>query len=83
MFRAVVRVTLRRGVLDPQGETVKGALKTLGYGEVAEVRVGKHMELAVDGPDPGTVRSRVEEMCRRLLANPVLEDYAVEVEELG
>lgn len=92
MYRAKVVVRLKPGVLDPQGQAVKGALVGLGYREVADVRVGKFLEVTLPGPagdgagapasgSPEAARALVEEMCRRLLANPVLEDYEVTVEE--
>lgn len=78
-FQAEVLVTLRRGVLDAQGETVAGALKGLGYHGVSAVRVGKHLQLELDAESEDQARRQVDEMCRRLLANPVLEDYRVEL----
>ena len=67
-------------VNDPQGITVRHGLRSLGFSEVADVRVGKYIELQVDGESEPAVRARVEEMCRRLLANHVIEDFRVEVE---
>ncbi|MFO7942359.1 MAG: phosphoribosylformylglycinamidine synthase subunit PurS [Bacillota bacterium] len=81
MLRARICVTLRAGVLDPQGETIASSLNRLGFDEVTGVRAGKYLELTVDGDDPEVARSRVDEMCRRLLANPVIEDYSIEIEE--
>ena len=66
-------------VNDPQGVTVRQGLRALGFAEVAEVRVGRYIEVTVDGEDPDEARRRVDEMCRRLLANQVIEDYRVEV----
>jgi phosphoribosylformylglycinamidine synthase len=70
-----VFVTLKKGVLDPQGQAVQKTLVRTGFGEVADVRVGKYIELEVAD---GTAPARVEEMCRRLLANTVIEDFRVE-----
>lgn len=74
-----VRVQLKRDVLDPQGEAIRRVLSGLGFGEVDEVRVGKLMLLEVAGGDEAAVKARVEEACRELLANPVIEDFEVRV----
>jgi phosphoribosylformylglycinamidine synthase subunit PurS len=71
------RIKLKKEVLDPQGEAIRRVLAGLGYGEVQQVRVGKLMLLEVEGGEPDTVRRRVEEACRELLANPVIEDFEV------
>jgi phosphoribosylformylglycinamidine synthase subunit PurS len=76
---ARVFVTLKRGVLDPQGKAVARSLGTLGYGEVQDVRLGKYVEVQLEGDDVEQARERVAEMCRRLLANTVIEDFRVEV----
>jgi phosphoribosylformylglycinamidine synthase subunit PurS len=74
-----VYVTLKRGVLDPQGSAVGRALRSLGYDEVEDVRLGKYIEVTLqDGADEARTRSRLDEMCRRLLANTVIEDYRFE-----
>ncbi len=83
IFRAQAYVTLKEGVLDPQGQTVQGALRSLGYAEVDEVRIGKFIEIKLEAQDETSARRAVEEMCERLLANPVLERYRVEIEEDG
>jgi len=62
-------------VNDPQGVTVRQGLNALGFGEVADVRVGKYIEVRLDGSSPEEARRRVDEMCRQLLANQVIEDY--------
>jgi len=79
-MRARIYVTVKRGVLDPQGKAVEQSLRTLGFGEVREVRLGKYIEVELDGDDPEQARSRVEAMCRRLLANSVIEDYRFEIQ---
>ena len=76
---ATVRVDLKSSVLDPQGSAVAKSLRTLGYGEVADVRVGRVMELTLDTDDPVAARERVEAMCEQLLANTVIESYRIEV----
>jgi phosphoribosylformylglycinamidine synthase len=68
-------------VNDPQGVTVRQGLNSLGFGEVADVRVGKYIEVRLDGDSTEEAGRRVDEMCRRLLANQVIEDYRFEVEE--
>ncbi len=74
-----VFVTLKRGVLDPQGSAVSRALHAMGYGEVADVRLGKLVELTLDGKLPeAEERARLDEMCKKLLANTVIEDYRIE-----
>lgn len=75
-----VLVRLKPGILDVQGAAVQRALAGLGLGEVRGLRVGKLIEVDVDATDPDQARARVDEMCRRLLANPILEDYTIEVE---
>ncbi|MFQ5523928.1 MAG: phosphoribosylformylglycinamidine synthase subunit PurS [Acidimicrobiia bacterium] len=80
-MRVTVTIHRRPEIADPEGATVARALHELGYEEVAEVRFDRVIQLEVEGEDPGHVQTRVEEMCRRLLANPVLEDFTVEVEE--
>ena len=79
-----VYVTLKRGVLDPAGSAVGRALRSMGYGEVEDVRLGKYIEVTLrDGETPAQVRQRVEEMCRKLLANTVIEDFRFEQEAVG
>jgi len=78
-YEARVEVTHLPGIADPQGATVERALPALGYGNVSDVRIGKSIRLVVDAPDEDAARTQVEEMCARLLANPVIEAYAVEV----
>ncbi len=77
---AEIRVTLREGIADPEGQTIAGGLSALGFGDVAEVRTGKLLVVSLDAPDRETARARVDEMCRRLLANPVIETFAHDVQ---
>jgi len=79
-MKARVHVTLKNGVLDPQGKAIQHALTALGFSGVEEVRQGKFIELQLAESDPAKARAEVEEMCRRLLANSVIENYEVEVE---
>jgi phosphoribosylformylglycinamidine synthase subunit PurS len=77
---AKVYVTLKRGVLDPQGSAVARPLRSLGYEEVAEVRLGKFIEVALaEGAPADEERKRIEEMCKKLLANTVIEDFRIEM----
>ena len=80
-MKARVHVTLKQGVLDPQGKAIAHALGSLGFEGVNEVRQGKYIELELDETDPDRARDQVESMCDKLLANTVIEDYAVELGE--
>ena len=71
-------VTLKRSVLDPQGQAVSRALGSLGFNEVKDVRLGKIIELDLDARDPAEAKKRVQDMCEKLLANTVIEEYQVE-----
>jgi phosphoribosylformylglycinamidine synthase subunit PurS len=74
-----VQVMLRPDVLDPQGKAIGTALAALGFGGIGEVRQGKLIELELAETDAGPARAQVEAMCKQLLANPVIEDYAIEI----
>ena len=82
-MKARIVVRLRPGVLDPQGVTIQKALEGLGFPEVRDLRVGKVLELTLDETDRARALARLDEMCRRLLANPVIEQYSCEVEDAG
>ncbi|HZG13434.1 MAG TPA: phosphoribosylformylglycinamidine synthase subunit PurS [Candidatus Bathyarchaeia archaeon] len=82
MLKAIVYVTLRESVLDPQGSAVKGALHSLGFDEVQEARIGKYLELSLGTSDREQAKERVTEMCEKLLANTVIEDYRYEIVEV-
>ncbi len=79
-MKAIVKVMLKEGVLDPQGEAIRHALGTLGFGGVEGVRQGKVIEIELAGEDHGKARAEVEAMCEKLLANTVIERYEIEVE---
>lgn len=81
MFLSKIRVTLRRSILDPQGKAVEHAVSTLGIKGVSGVRMGKYIELLVAGTSEAEARSATEEVCKKLLANPVMEDYHFEIEK--
>lgn len=78
-MKAKVYVTLKPGLLDAQGKTVKSALHALGFGGVQDVRVGKYIELDLGGARAGSAKQDVERMCKKLLANPIVERYHVEL----
>ena len=78
-YLARVDVMLKPGISDPQGQTIERALPVLGYEGVTGVRVGKRIQLEVDASTPDEAKSKVEEMCERLLANPVIESYEVSI----
>ena len=80
-MRAKVFVSLKGGVLDPQGKAVRNGLVSLGYGEVESVRQGKLFEVTLDETDKSKAAERIEEMCKKLLANPIIEDFSYELEE--
>jgi phosphoribosylformylglycinamidine synthase len=79
-MRVKVFVSLKNGVLDPQGKAIERSLHTLGFPEVRDVRAGKYIELQVDGDSRETAESRIREMCDKLLANPVIEDCRFEID---
>ena len=81
MFLARVYVTLKPTVNDPQGLTIRGGLHSLGFDAVDSVRAGKYIEIRVDSEDREQAETQVTEMCRKLLANPVIEDFRLEIEE--
>lgn len=78
-MKAKVHITLKNGVLDPQGKAIHHALEVLGFTGIGDVRQGKYIELDLMESDPAKAKAAVEEMCRKLLANMVIEDYSVEV----
>ncbi|TET76157.1 MAG: phosphoribosylformylglycinamidine synthase subunit PurS [Dehalococcoidia bacterium] len=80
MYLAKIYVTLKPTVNDPQGLTVKGGLRTLGFDNIQSVRVGKYMEVRLEEKDGSKAEEEVREMCRKLLANPVIEDFRFELE---
>ena len=81
-FHAHVEVTHRPGIADPAGATVERALPALGYTNVAQVHIGKVIRLVIDAADAEAARVEVEEMCEKLLANPVIESYEVTIAAL-
>ncbi len=81
VFAVHVDVQLRPGIADPQGSTIERALPTLGFEAISRVRVGKSIRFEIEASDEATARVRVEDLCARFLANPVIEDVTIEVTE--
>lgn len=79
-MKARVHITLKPGVLDPQGKAIEHALGTLGFGGVGGVRQGKYLEIDIDETDRAKARDSVEAMCRQLLANTVIENFDIDLE---
>jgi phosphoribosylformylglycinamidine synthase len=79
-MKARITITLKSGVLDPQGKAIANALGALGFDGVEGVRQGKYIELELDESDPGRARDQIERMCEQLLANTVIENYQFELE---
>jgi len=82
MYLAKVYITLKPTVNDPQGLTIKGALHNLGFNSVEDVRAGKYIEVRIRESDLSKAKAQVNEMCHKLLANPVIENYRFELEKL-
>ncbi len=80
-YLAKIYVTLKPTVNDPQGLTIKGGLQTLGFNSVKSVRAGKYIEIKLDESDRAKAEAQVKEMCKKLLANPVIENFRFELEE--
>ena len=81
MLIARIQVTLKKVILDPQGTAVQKALQSMGYAGVEDVRLGKYLEVRLQGDDCQAAEAQVKEMCQRLLANPVIEDFSYTIEE--
>ena len=77
-MKAVVHISLKPGVLDPQGKAIEAALKGLGFDGVSNMRQGKVLEFETDAPDETSARETVEAMCKKLLANTVIENYRID-----
>lgn len=82
MYKAIITVNFKKSILDPQGSAVLKALKSLGYQNVEDVRVGKHIEVLLESDSNSEAKQQLDEMCTKLLANPVIEDYRVELVEV-
>jgi len=81
MARARVIITLKKTIMDAQGQTVERALHNLGYAGVQNLRIGKFIEMELDGAPKEQLSARLDEMCRALLANPIIEDFQTEIED--
>lgn len=79
-YRVEVRIIPREGLLDPQGKAIESALRSLDFEDIRDVHVGRLVRLYVQAGDDGAARAEAEEMCRKLLANPVTEDFDIRVE---
>lgn len=82
-YRATIYVTLRPSVLDPAGTAVKSGLSHMGYDNVEQVRIGKYIELTLNASDEQTAREQLDRMCDQLLANPVIENYRFDLNEVS
>ncbi len=80
-MRARIHITLKNGVLDPQGKAIEHALGGLGFGGINQVRQGKYIEIDLAETDPAKARTVLEEMCEKLLANTVIENYEIDLGE--
>ena len=78
-MKARIKIMLKNGVLDPQGEAIKHALNNIGFENVTGVRQGKVIELEIDGSDKGKVLSELDKMCNKVLANTVIENFEIEI----
>lgn len=81
MLKAEINITLKRTVADPQGLTIKHALESLGYKDLADVRMGKLVIIKIDSKDKKRAKQEIGDMCKKLLANPIIEDYHFTVKE--
>lgn len=82
MYRAIIKITLRKKILDPQGKVVENSLHNLNFNQLRDVRIGKIIEMTVDVEDENEARMLVESACKKLLANPVTEDFEYEVQQV-
>jgi phosphoribosylformylglycinamidine synthase len=80
MMKAKIIITPKKAVLDPQGKTVRNALAHIGYTGIGDVRMGKYLEIELDGTDREQARKQIDEACHKILSNPVIEDYRFELE---
>jgi phosphoribosylformylglycinamidine synthase PurS subunit len=80
-MRVKIFVSLKEGVLDPQGKAIERSLHTLGYQEVGDVRIGKYLEIELEASSREAAEGRIRQMCEKLLANPVIENYRFEIQD--
>lgn len=81
MFKAEIYITLKKTVVDPQGATIKQALESMGYHKLEEVRIGKMVTMILAYDDKQKAEEKINEMCKKLLANPIIEDYSFKLEK--
>jgi phosphoribosylformylglycinamidine synthase subunit PurS len=79
-MKAKIIITPKKAVLDPQGKTVRNALAQIGYTGIGDVRMGKYLEIELNGADRESARKQIDEACHKILSNPVIEDYRFEIE---
>jgi len=82
MFKIKIYISLKEGVADPQGATIKHALDSLGYQGVEKVRVGKYLELKLNLQDGKKIEEQIEDMCKKILVNPVIENFEYKIEKI-
>jgi phosphoribosylformylglycinamidine synthase len=83
LYKAQIKVTLRKSILDPQGKTIEHSIQSLGYKNVKDTRIGKYVELKLDVPSEDEAKKITQEVCSKLLANPVMEDYEFSIVNLN
>ncbi len=82
MYVSKIKITLRSSILDPQGKAIEHAIGTMNLGTIKDVRMGKYIEVKIDSVDEDGARFATEEICRKLLANPVMEDFQYELQKI-
>jgi len=83
LYSAKIKITLRKSILDPQGKAVEHSLQSLGYGSIKDTRIGKYVELKIDAGSESEAKKITGEVCDKLLANTVMEDYEYEIESIN
>ena len=82
-YNAIINITLRKGILDVQGKAVENALHSIEFPMIENLRIGKHVELSVSAQDEATAKSLVDSACKQLIANPIIEDYTITLNEVA
>ena len=80
-YKAIIRISLRKGILDVQGKTVENGLRSIGFNNISNVRIGRIVELNVEAEVKTAANNIVADACKKLIANPIIEDFAVEIED--
>jgi len=81
LYQAKITITLRKGILDVQGKTVENALHSIEFPTIRNVRIGKHVELNIEAESKDKAFAMVEDACKKLIANPIIEDFVINIEE--